>query len=133
MLIIFYVIMSYLRMNVFEKEEWEVRMRRQRRMIFIEIGCSALKYTVSIDAYIMDSKTNRQIVFALMIFCIASMITASITSNTNNNINNNNLLAFAKKKKAGGSGVSSTSSSASSSSSSSTDSPIHTVKKVKTK
>jgi hypothetical protein len=101
-------------------------------MIFIEIGCSALKYTVSIDAYIMDSKTNRQIVFALMIFCIASMITASITSNTNNNINNNNLLAFAKKKKAGGSGVSSTSSSASSSSSS-TDSPIHTVKKVKTK
>ena len=101
-------------------------------MIFIEIGCSALKYTVSIDAYIMDSKTNRQIVFALMIFCIASMITASITSNTNNNINNNNLLAFAKKKKAGGSGGSSTSSSASSSSSS-TDSPIHTVKKVKTK
>jgi hypothetical protein len=132
MLIIFYVIMSYLRMNVFEKEEWEVRMRRQRRMNFIEIGCSALKYTVSIDAYIMDSKTNKQIVFALMIFCIASMITASITSNTNNNINNNNLLAFAKKKK-GGSAGGSTSSSASSSSSSSTDSPTHTVKKVKTK
>ena len=106
-------------------------MGRQRRMNVIAIGCSALKYTVSIDAYIMDSKTNRQIVFALMIFCIASMITASITSNTNNNINNNNLLAFAKKKKAGGSGAGSTSSSASSSSS--TDSPIHTVKKVKTK
>jgi hypothetical protein len=101
-------------------------------MNLIKIGCSALKYTVSIDAYIMDSKTNRQIVFTLMIFCIASMITASISSNTNNNINNNNLLAFAKKKKAGGSGGSSTSSSASSSSSS-TDSPIHTVKKVKTK
>ena len=80
----------------------------------------------------MNSKTNKKIVFALIIFCIASMITASITSNTNNNINNNNLLAFAKKKKAGGSGGGSTSSSASSSSSS-TDSPIHTVKKVKTK
>src|SRR2546423_8886232 len=105
-------------------------MGRQRKMNFIEIGCSALKYTVSIDTYVMNSKTNKQIVFVLMIFCIASMITASITSNTNNNINNNNLLAFAKKKK-GGSGGGSTSSSASSSSSF-TDSPIPTVKQVKT-
>jgi hypothetical protein len=83
-------------------------------MNVIAIGCSALKYTVSIDAYIMDSKTNRQIVFALMIFCIASMITASVVSSTNNANNNNNnssMLAFAKKKKSSSSSSSTTGSS----------------------
>ena len=55
-------------------------------MNFIEIGCSALKYTVSIDTCMNGKKmsTNRKnyhgrpIIFALIAFSIASMIMASI-------------------------------------------------------
>ena len=59
----------------------------KNEMNVIAIGCSALKYTVSIDTY-MNGKmmsTNRknyrgrQIIFALIAFSIASMIMTSIT------------------------------------------------------
>ena len=67
---------------------------------------------------------RRYVIFALVVFSITSMMTASITNNYKNDINNNSLLAFAIKK-----GKDNSPSSPSGSSTTSSADHVKTIKK----